>query len=174
MERERIIEIILGAIFITLLIMMIILFVIASEVGKSSEKQTLTITISGSYNTYNNYNNYPVKEYGQLNQIYTSKKYPVSNYDYLKYEFTENHEMRYGFFGNEINDYKVYVKNKEHKGGYFTVKFYLTDHYGKTLVESMTHYLKPHEVKRFAYKNVYSNGKEYNFWSYKIVSNTKI
>ena len=66
------------------------------------------------------------------------------------------------------------MRNREHKGGYFTVKFYLKDHYGKTRTESMTYYLKSHEEKKFVYKNVYSDGKEYRYWKYKIIPHTRI
>ena len=134
-----------------------------------------TTTISNSYNTYtyNTNNNYPAPIYNQKID-YTLKRYPTKDYNYLRYISIGNHEKYSGFFGNEINEYKVYVKNREYNGGYFTVKFYLTDYYGKTRTESMTYYLKPHEEKKFVYRNVYSDGKEYKYWKYKIVSHTRI
>ena len=134
-----------------------------------------TATISNSYNTYiyNTYGDYSIPIYNQRTD-YPLKKYPTKNYNYLKYTSIGNHERYSSVFGNEINEYKVYVKNKEYKSGYFTVKFYLTDYYGKTKIESITYYLKPHEIKKFSYRNIYSDGKNYNYWNYKIVSNTKI
>jgi|TARA_Y100000310_G_scaffold58097_1_gene53312 hypothetical protein len=41
-------------------------------------------------------------------------------------------------------------------------------------LQTMTYYLNPHEEKRFAYKNVYSDGKEYKYWKYKVIPHTKI
>ena len=134
-----------------------------------------TATISNSYNTYiyNTYGDYSIPIYNQRTD-YPLKKYPTKNYNYLKYTSIGNHERYSSVFGNEINEYKVYVRNREHKGGYFTTRFYLTDYYGKTRTESVTHYLKPNEEKKFVYKNVYSDGKKYKYLNYIIVSHTRI
>lgn len=162
MERERVIEIFLGLILIILIIIMILSF---TNVQASKS----TTTISNSYNTHNTYSNYPTPTYKPI-KTYTSERYPTKDYNYLRYTSIGNHEKYYGVFGNEINEYKVYVRNREYKGGYFSVKFYLTDYYGKTRTESMTYYLKPHEEKKFVYRNVYSDGKEYKYWRYKVVA----
>ena len=162
MERERVIEIFLGLISIILVIILILSFTNAQE-SKS------TTTISNSYNTYNTYSNYPTPTYKPI-KTYTSERYPTNYYNYLRYTSIGNHERYFGVFGNEINEYKVYVRNREHKGGYFSVKFYLTDYYGKTRTESMTYYLKTHEEKKFVYRNVYNDGKEYKYWRYKVVA----
>ena len=182
MEREKVIELFLGLILTILVVIMIFSFT-----NISSSKTQTTTTISNSYNTYtyntysnypattykpiktyNAYNDYPAGTYGQL--IYhDDKRYSTKDYNYLRYTSTGNHERYYGIFGNEINEYKVYVRNREHKEGYFTVKFYLTDYYGKTRTESMTYYLKPHEEKKFVYKNVYNDGREYRYWRYKVI-----
>lgn len=168
MEREKVIEIFLGIILIILVIIMILLFTNTQAIKS-------TTTISNSYNTqiYNANSNYPTPIYNQKTSQ-TLKKYSTKDYNYLRYTSVGNHERYYGVFGNEINEYKVYVRNREHKGGYFTVKFYLTDYYGKTRTESVTHYLKPNEEKKFVYKNVYSDGKKYKYLNYKIVSHTRI
>jgi len=125
------------------------------------------------------YKNYPTLNYNYRTSQ-TFKRYPTNTYNYqkntynyLKYTSTGNYERYYGVFGNEINEYNVYVRNRERKGGYFTTKFYLTDYYGKTRSESVTHYLKPNEERRFVYKNVYSDGREYKYGNYKIVSHTR-
>jgi len=173
MEKERVIELFLGLIFIILVIIMILLFINVQE-----NKSSTTISNSYNTNTYKTYSNYPVQTYNPIKTIYTSTYNPTKSYakdyNYLRYASTGDSGRYYGFFGNEINEYKVYVKNKEHKGGYFTVKFYLRDYYGKTRTESMTYYLRPHEIKKFVYKNVYSDGIEDHYWKYKVVSNTKI
>ena len=143
--------------------------------------QTFNKYPTRSYNYQRNtFRNYPTLNYN-YRTIQTIKRYPTNNYNYqkntynyLKYTSTGNYERYYGVFGNEINEYKVYVRNRERKGGYFTTRFYLTDYYGKTRTESVTHYLKPHEERRFVYKNVYSDGREYKYRNYKIVSHTRI
>ena len=168
MEREKVIEIFLGLSLIILIIIMILLF---TNVQASKS----TTTISNSYNTqiYNANSNYPTPIYNQKTSQ-TLKKYSTKDYNYLRYTSVGNHERYYGVFGNEINEYKVYVRDREHKGGYFTTRFYLTDYYGKTRTESVTHYLKPKEERKFVYKNVYNDGKKYKYQNYKIVSHTKI
>ena len=160
MEREKVIEIFLGLILIVLLLIMILLF------AKTSETNNSTITISNSYNT-NSYNNPLILK----NQ----------NYDYIKTNY-ENKNLRYisngeyrrtkVIFGNNINKYNVYVKNKEYAGGYFTVKFYFKDKYGNVKTNSETRYIKPHETRKFSYQKVYDD-KTY-YWKYNIVSHSKI
>lgn len=173
---------------------MIFSFINAQESGSK-----IGTTVSNSYNTYN-YNTYenPMPTYNQIKIPHAStryfaedyaysynpskKDYRTNYYDYDRYKKDRNlkstskgySDRYYGVFGNEINEYKVYVKNREHKGGYFTVKFHLTDYYGKTSTETMTHYLKSHEERKFVYRNVYNNDKEYKYWDYKIISHTGI
>ena len=168
MEKEN--EVFFGTLFIILLIIMVLLAVnVLTGNGKS------TIIISNSYDTYSNkipsqhisYNKYPaVKNYNHNSGIQHDK-------NYLRYNSKSKYNYERGVFGNEINDYKVYLENKEHKPGYFTVKFYLADYDGNTRIESVTHYLKPFEGKTFRYKNVFND--EYNYaWNYKIISHAKI
>jgi len=140
-----------------------------------------------NYRTSQTFNKYPTRNYNYQRNTYrnypnlnynyrttqTFKRAPTRSYNYLRYTSTGNYERYSGFFGNEINEYKVYVRNRERKGGYFTTRFYLTDYYGKTRSESVTHYLKPNEERRFVYKNVYSDGREYKSRNYKIVSHTR-
>jgi len=204
MEKEKVTEIFLGLSLIILMIIMILLFtnVQASKstttisnsyntqtyntnsnyptsIYNQRTSQTLKKYPTKNYNylkytpTYNTYNNYPTPIYNQRTNPIV-KKYPTKNYNYLRYTSVGNHKRYYGVFGNEINEYKVYVRNREYKGGYFTTRFYLTDYYGKTRSESVTHYLKPNEERKFVYKNVYSDGKKYKYQNYKIVSHTRI
>jgi len=202
MEREKVIEIFLGVILIILVIIMILSFTnaqgIKSTTTISNSYNTQTYNTHSNYptpiynqridyslkryttrnynyqrNTYSNYRNYPNPIYNQRID-YSLKRYTTRNYNYLRYTSVGNHERYYGVFGNEINEYKVYVRNREYKGGYFTTRFYLTDYYGKTRSESVTHYLKPNEERKFVYKNVYSDGKKYKYRNYKIVSHTRI
>ncbi|KKL18558.1 hypothetical protein LCGC14_2474320 [marine sediment metagenome] len=180
MERERVIEIFLGAIFIILLIIMIFSFTSVSASGST----TTTVTISDSYNTYNiettqpryvydsyDYNKYPTRYYKTNKPYYNDERYLRYDYrPYRDYRYSRhNYKYTKGLFGNEINEYKVYLENKEHKSGYFTVKFYLADYEGKTRTESVTHYLKPYEGKIFRYKNVFDDEYDYA-WNYAVKS----
>ena len=167
MEREKVIEIFLGLIFLMLVGLIILLFTNVTS-GSKGSTAAATTTISNSYNNYI-YKDYPTPTYYQIIDK-TSKKYSTKNYNYLRYTSIGNHEKYSGVFGNEINEYKVYIMNKENKGGYFTVKFHLTDYYGKTRTESMTYYVKPHEERKFVYRNVYNDGREYRYWIYEVVS----
>jgi len=112
--------------------------------------------------------------YKKPKKKYSSQKNYGNKNDYLRFSSKGNHRQSPGIFGNDLNEYKVNVKNKEHKGGYFTVKFQLTDHYGKTRTEVSTKYLKPYENRKFVYKNVFDDGKKYKYWTYKTVSHSKI
>ena len=172
MERERVVEIFLGVALIILLIIMILSFTSVS--AKSN-----TITITDSYNTYNigtTQSQYARNSYDYYNKVPT-KYYKTNTYyddgNYLRYDTKSRYKYTTGLFGNEINEYKVYLENKEHEQGYFTVKFYLRDYEGKTRIESVTHYLKPYEGKIFRYKNVFDDEYDYA-WNYKIISHTKI
>ena len=182
MGRERVIEIFLGGIFIILLIIMIFSFTSISASGSKSQ----TTTISNSYNTYNiettqpryvsdSYSYYkktPTKYYK------TTKPYYYNDRDYLKYDYRPYKDYQYprykyeyskGIFGNEINEYKIYLQNKENKAGYYSVKFYLKDYSGDVRVETVTHYLKPYEEKIFRYKNVFDDEYDYA-WNYVVKS----
>ena len=185
MERERVIEIFLGAILIILLIIMIFSFTSVSASGSSSQ----TTTISNSYNTYNIgttqpryvYDSYDYYDKAPTKYYKTDKPYYYDDRNYLRYNYRPYRDYQYprykyeyseGIFGNEIKEYKVYLENKEHKSGYFTVKFYLADHKGRVRTESVTHYLKPYEGKIFRYKNVFDDEYDYA-WNYKIISYAK-
>lgn len=183
MGRERVIEIFLGGIFIILLIIMILSFTIVSASGS---KPTTTTTISNSYNTYNigttqlryvsdsydRHEKVPTKYYKTTKPYYyDDKNYLKHNYiPYRDYEYSRyKYEYSKGIFGNEINEYEIYLQNKEHKAGYYSVKFYLRAHSGDVRVETVTHYLKPYEEKIFKYKNVFDDEYDYA-WNYVVKS----
>lgn len=183
MERQRVNEIFLGLIFIVLLIIMILSFVSvsASNVnGKTSNdySSNKNSEIINSYNSYNYFSGDSWYQYeNELNGVknYRINSYKDDRYSYSKYKKDRfdyssqgRHERYYGLFDNEVNKYKVKVKNKGHEGDYYKVTFYLTDYSGKTRSETVIHYIKPHESKDFVYRNVFNDGKEYKYWSYKI------
>jgi len=165
-NEKRITEIFFAIILVTLLIILIFLFTSPSITGKS------TSTTSNSYNT-NSYNTYISYDKYPTTKTYYKKPYIKKDYHYLKYSDRVKHKKSDGMFGNEINRYIVYVKNRGHKGGYFTVKFYFSDYYGKTKTESIRHYIKPKEERKFFYQSIYSDEYEYYDWDYKVISETK-
>ncbi|MBS3071308.1 hypothetical protein J4407_03350 [Candidatus Pacearchaeota archaeon] len=178
MERERVIEIFLGLILIVLMFIMILLIISISEEDEIGEASTTTI--SNSYNTHTYYNqdeygyekDYTKTKEAHLDYGYYKKDY--GEYDYPDYISAKNYRKYEGFFGNDIYEYTVYVKNKDYDGGYFTVNFYVTDYFGKTNTESLTYYIYPKEEKKFVYKDVYTDGKKYKSWNYKVIPETKI
>ena len=110
-----------------------------------------------------------------LETDYKPKKYWNYELDYFhktkktpKYSSKHKYKFSEGFFGSEINEYKVYVTNEEHRSGYYTVKFYLKDYDGNTRTEYVTHYLEGNERKLFKYKNVFDDDYDYA-WNYKVV-----
>ena len=185
-----------------MLIIMILSFTIVSASGSKSTTTTTISNSYNTYNNnipspHVSYNKYPTRYYKTNKPYYynsydyydkvptiyykTNKPYYYDDRDYLKYNYRPYRDYKYsrykyeyskGIFGNEINDYQVYLQNKEHNSGYFTVKFYLADYEGKIRTESVTHYLKPYEGKIFRYKNVFDDEYDYA-WDYKIISYVK-
>jgi len=160
-REQRILEALLGTILIVLLVIMIFLFI---SIGNSGN--TTTTTITDSFNT-NNYYNTPQK----YSPTYYTK---TKNYDYLDYDYNAYKKKAKGILGNDIEDYTVYVKNQDYKPGYFKVKYYFTDYYGATKTETMTHYIKPKESKKFTYKNIYKDKYKFYDWDYEVISRTRI
>ena len=90
----------------------------------------------------------------------------------LRYDDNGTYHRIKGIFGNDINKYNVYVKNKEYVGGYFTVKFYYKDIHRNVKTDSVTRYIKSHETRKFSHQKVYDD--ETYYWKHNIVSHSKI
>ena len=167
MEREKIFETFLGGILIVLLLIMILLFTNSNETNNS------TLIISDSYNTnsYNNYDTNSISDYKKINSDYKPiyKKYEKKK---LQYRDKGKYYQVKGLFGNDINKYDVYVKNREYTGGYFTVEFYFKDKYGNAKKQKETRYIKSHENKKFSYQKVYDD--ETHYWKHNVISHSKI
>jgi len=157
-EDEYIIKGLLAGIFIVLLL--ILVFVAIQE----PESQESNVVITNSYNTntysYNEGNDYVDRDYYR-----TSDR----NYDSLRYSDTGKHRRTEGIF-NDIDEYMVYVKNREDVGGYFTVRFYFENRYGDPDTEMITKYIGPYENEKFAFKDIYEGGHNYRNWKYKVTS----
>jgi len=173
MEKERLIEIIVGLMFIILLFIMVLFFINISSTHQSQKAPT---TIINSFNNYNNREEFTPPLYKKPVLDYKTGAYYYINEaeKTLKYTSRAGHYRTERIFTDGLNNYEVYVKNREYNGGYFTVRFYLKDHYGKTRTETKTYYIKPREEKRFIYHHLNSEGKKYKYWKYEVISHTKI
>jgi|SRR3990172_1126519 len=183
-SRERfVIEIVLAGIFIAFLVSLSIIIVNASQ---GSETET---TITNSFNTYNynvpaqtRYTTLMAKPYivgdGNYVRIYDAGRIVYTRDDF-KYADDERHllydswsqlRIAEGLFGNDINNYEVYVQNREYAGGYFRVVFNFEDHYGNVDSNTETHYVGPREESRFVFKDISPDRYDYRRWWYEIKS----
>ena len=193
---SRVIEILVWALAIVSLIILILLTIGVSSTGKS--------TITNSYNTntqlapsYSSYTpsdsayRYPVTKSSYRDSY--SKPYIVDRYPYpriyyvrddLRYTRSYDRYLRYddwgrrklvkGIFGNDIDRYEVYVRNRGYTGGYFKVNFYFKDYYGRTSSDSITRYIGPRKESRFVFRDIYGDRYKHYDWSYEVISQTKV
>ncbi len=190
MVKDRVVEIFAGLSLIVFLILLV-LFVFAFT------GQNQTISNSYNINTYNTQpktqkvyttpiNTYKVYERHTIPSTHSYRPYFISDgRTYItdaKYTKSTEHSLRYidksyyekfeSVFGTPIEKYIIHVKNREYKGGYFTVKFYFKDYYGKTESETMTKYIPARQEKIFLLKDINSK-HEYQTWYYEVISRTK-
>lgn len=187
-NERRMIEILIGVVFIALLFLVVFIVI-----GISQPKTTIT----NSYNTYNIYSTAPQTQYVSVKPyIYTDtvsvKPYVIDRGDYAliyyvprDFRYAESYDryLRYyelgrlkesnGILGNDIHRYEVDVKNREYVGGYFSVRFYFEDYYGRTKTESITHYIPTKEEKLFLFKDISPDKYKYRAWWYEVKSLTK-
>jgi hypothetical protein len=183
-KETRIIELFLALILIALL-----LAVSLNTINKDIHSQE---TISNSYNV-NSYNTYTQKEPAiktipNTEIIYLNEKnYPYKDdykkatskdyldcYDYEKerdsnYREYSGQNRREDFLGTSVQEYYVYVLNKERTGRYFTVEFKLEDKNGYEDIESVTQYIRAGEKEKFSYKDIQFERNEIVDWSYKVI-----
>ena len=187
-NERRVIEILVGVVFIVLLFLVVFLVI-----GSSQAKTTIT----NSYNTYNIYSTAPqtqhvyARPYIYTGRVY-AKPYIIDRGDYAwiyyvpsDFRYAESYDgyLRYyecgqlkeskGTFGNDIYRYKVDVKNRGYIGGYFKVGFYFEDYYGRTRSESITHYIPAKGEKLFLFKDISPGEYKYRRWWYEVKSLTK-
>ncbi len=164
MEKEevRIIQIFLGIVLIVFLIIMIFLF---TSVSAGREPG---LVISNSYNSYV----YADRDYQEI-YYEPERKHRDKYRGHLGYDSRGEHKRVKGVFGNYIDIYNVYVKNKERVGGYFTVRFYFYDYYGGEDTEMMTYYIGPLKEKTFSYRDISHRGHDYYGWDYKVTSESR-
>jgi len=187
-NERRMIEILIGVVFIALLFLVVFIVI-----GSSQAKTTIT----NSYNTYNIYSTPQAQYVSARPYIYTDtvyvKPYIVDRGDYARvyyvprdfryaepydrylryYELGRLKESKGLIFGNDIHRYEVDVENREYVGGYFSVRFYFEDYYGRTKTESITHYIPAKEEKLFLFKDISPDEYKYRAWWYEVKSLTK-
>ena len=192
-NERRMLEILIGAVFIVLLLLVVFIVM-----GSSQPKTTIT----NSFNTYTIYST--AQQTALQTQYVSAKPYIVDRRDYYKpyivdrgdyariyyvpndFRYAEPYDRysRYyessrlrtskGILGNDIHRYEVYVKNREYAGGYFNVKFYFEDYYGRTRSESISHYIPAREEKLFLFKDISPDRYKYSAWWYEVKSSTKV
>jgi hypothetical protein len=139
-------------------------------------EQSLSPKIINYYNSYETYNT----EYIPANPTRTSYQtreerdhYNYYNYDkeinYANYRSYYGQERRKDFFGGYVQEYYVYVLNKEKTGHYFTVVFEFKDKNNFEYSESITQYLRAGEKKKFAYKDIQFERNEIIDWDYEVI-----
>jgi len=177
-NERRIIEILIGAVFIVLLFLVVFLVVSAS----GGEKTIIT----NSFNTYTIYSTPQTQYVSAKPYIVDRGDYAMGYYVPSDFRYAEPYDRysRYyessrlrtskGILGNDIHRYEVYVKNREYVGGYFNVKFYFEDYYGREKSESITYYIPAREEKLFLFKDISPDRYKYRSWWYKIESSTKV
>ena len=181
MQNERIKELFLG---LTLVIFLILLSVLVISISDNSYSKKQSNIISNSYNLNSPVNSYKVSQpsspyYG--NRIYVTNR--NTKYKHLSNSYSKSTYLRYSdhayqtktksILGNDVNKYRVYVKNHDYKGSYFTVIYYFEDYYGNVRTKRITHHIGPRESKIFLLKDI--SPKEYSrvSWNYEIVSHSK-
>jgi hypothetical protein len=177
-EEKRILEVFLG---LTLIVFLVLLAFLVTGVSASQESST---TISHSYNV-NSYNNqapsytYPIKSYvtsrptypytlDLRKTYYVDEKVPIRYYDRGEYKRVS------GILGNEVDKYAVYVRNDDYVGGYFKVRFYFSDYYGRTSTESVRYYIPPQQEKTFRYHDISGDRYTHHVWRYEVIPETEV
>ena len=187
-SKRRVVETLIGAVFIILLVLMVSL-----ATGYSGSETETTIT-----NSFNTYNTAPVQTSYAHTKPYIIDTRDTINYpysyksDYYKRVYARvyhapsdkrgtksyekpmayNHDAQLrtitGALGNDIDKYEVYVKNKEYVGGYFKVIFYFEDYYGQISSYPMIEYIPAREEKLFLFKDISPDRYKYADSWYKI------
>ena len=190
-QRERtILEIAVAVVFVAFLVLGSIVIINA---GSDSKTETTT---TNSFNTYN-YNTYPnaqrsyttpatkpyivddgryfrvYHDYDDVIYVRDNARYS-DNKRYLRYDADSRLRVVDGLFGNDINRYEVYVRNRDYAGGNFKVVFHFEDYYGNVDSHAMTYYVPAREEKLFLLKDASPSRYEYRTWWYTVDSLDKV
>jgi len=189
MEREKLIEVFIGLIFVVLLIMIVVVVfsvtgsakVSSTNSGYETQKQTV---VNNYYNEHNY--NYESPEKPTTRNVvykYDNDEYVVykrndrdfdgygdgNHYDHDDFSSYGNHEKKKGL-SNYVDEYSVFVKNEDNVGKYFKVAFYFWDSSDIDDTESINRWVGPGKTEKFVYRDVHLERNNYEKWSYDIFS----
>ena len=175
-NERRVIEIAAGVLFIVLLLLFVFLIISVAESNK--------VVITDSYNTYNIYSSphtiplsgakpYIIDEgtYAKTYYLDEGKRYTDYYSKPLRYDYWGELRTVNGIFG-PIDKYEVYVTNKDYIGGWFKVRYYFEDYYGRTKTEYVSYYLEPQEQKLFLFRDISPSNYKYRSWRYEVIPQT--
>ena len=192
-ERERIIELFLGLIFVVLLIMAVIFVLYFPYFNASGQTGVQTTSyqfptqvqqnVVTNYITYNNisYNqasdqitivtikNRDYGNYRNYDYDFSNHKNQSYNEGYLKYSSRGEHLKEKIIFNNYRDEFDVYVVNKDYQNGYFKVKFNFCDHYDNCFSETVEKYIQAGKEAKFVYLDVQSERYKYSTWTYEVL-----
>ncbi len=167
MEKDKIIELSLALAFVGILL--IVSIIVLNDYNKEAQQSLSSQTI----NSYAVYNNYKI-EYTVIPQ--TTNREKRDYYDYwIKDIYNSNYreysdqKVRKEFLGNYVQEYYVYILNKERTGRYFTVMFNFEDKNGYEYSESITKYIRAGEKKKFDYRDIQYERNEIVDWDYEVI-----
>lgn len=156
--NRRTIEISLAIVFVAILCL-ISISVISRDKARNEDVSAQTINV---YNIYGNYN----VEYNLDSPYYRPSPYFYEKAEYSDY-WKEN--TKEAFLGNYVQEFYVYVLNKDSTGKYFTVVFEIEDEWGREYTEVVTQYVKSDETKKFEYQHIQTEGNKIVDWDYRII-----
>ncbi len=185
-DRKRLIlELAIALVFVALLLILSISVIKnTKQQEKEIQVENLVLTNYYVYNTYvyapsetktlvypEKASGYP-RIHGDYHNYYEG---PYPDYENSRFSGGENREKistdrSYSYFGQKtqeedflggyVNEYRVYVLNREKTGEYFTVTFRLRNMQGSEYSESITKYVRGGERELFLYKDVLSEKRE--------------
>jgi hypothetical protein len=184
MDRERLIEIFVGLIFIVFLILVVVVFL---NINNNSIKKTSSNSETPKQTIINNYyeNNYNspeksttgnvVYKYPDYNYVVYKKGYddykPCCDYDWDDDEFSSYGKQRKVKNGlNYVDEYKVYVRNEDSVGKYFKVIFYFEDNSNLVETEVMIKYIDSRDDNEFIFRDSHFERYNYEKWNYDVFS----
>jgi len=184
MEKDK--KIMWIGLALTLIGVLLLAFIIISIDYKKESPRASTSQIINSYNTYtiNNYQVNQVMGYNTINPIVITpvkvncqtrtldrtRYHYEEEVNYFDYRYYSGQDSRKGILGSYVQEYYVYVLNKERTGEYFTVVFELEDKNGYEYSESVTKYIRAGEKERFSYRDIQSERNEIVDWDYRVIA----
>ena len=159
----------MGVVFIALLILISSLVWNAGETSKKTNSQELNV-VNNYYNKYN----YDYQEKTASENVvykYDNRQHVVykDKNEYFEGDFSSygKHEKKKDAF-NYIDEYSVYVMNKDNVGKYFQVIFYFWDSSNIDDTESVERYIRAGETKKILLRDVHLERENYEKWSYDV------